>query len=144
MQANCIYISQKLRKKFDCCEPKKCISSRKNVFFERWVKKHIRTFGGDPEKVTIFGESAGSVSVSCHLVSPLSTGLFHRAISHSGTFYNTGEFAEQVLFLSSFMKNIWLLCDFNCMLLHSVKPTITIKLNARRKSFAVLKRISCA
>ena len=101
MQANCILARNS--------EKNSIAASRKNVFthvFERWVKKHIRAFGGDPEKVTIFGESAGSVSVSCHLVSPLSTGLFHRAISHSGTFYNTGEFAEQVLFLNSLMKNI--------------------------------------
>ncbi|XP_078597482.1 uncharacterized protein LOC144873739 [Branchiostoma floridae x Branchiostoma japonicum] len=49
-----------------------------------WVKENIRNFGGDPERVTIFGESAGGESVSCHLLSPLSKGLFQRAISQSG------------------------------------------------------------
>ena len=37
--------------------------------------------------MTIFGESAGSMSVSYHVVSPMSKGLFHQAISHSGTFF---------------------------------------------------------
>lgn len=40
----------------------------------RWVKENIKYFGGDPEQVTIFGQSAGSASVSYHLQSPLSAG----------------------------------------------------------------------
>ncbi|KAK6318065.1 hypothetical protein J4Q44_G00113560 [Coregonus suidteri] len=51
----------------------------------RWVKEHIHNFGGDSKSVTIFGESAGGVSVSLLLLSPLSTGLFHGAIAESGT-----------------------------------------------------------
>lgn len=51
----------------------------------RWVKENIRAFGGDPDSVTIFGESAGSASVMYHLVSPMSNGLFHRAILQSGS-----------------------------------------------------------
>lgn len=51
----------------------------------RWVRDHIAVFGGDPGNVTIFGESAGAVSVGCLLVSPLAEGLFHRAILQSGT-----------------------------------------------------------
>ncbi|KAF0738975.1 Carboxylic ester hydrolase, partial [Aphis craccivora] len=50
-----------------------------------WVKSNIEKFGGDPNKVTIFGESAGSVSVGLHLLSPMSKGLFHKAILESGT-----------------------------------------------------------
>eukprot|EP00794_Sanderia_malayensis_P000223 gene227-838_t len=52
----------------------------------RWVKKNVRSFGGDPGKVTIFGQSAGSSSVSLLTVSPLikNEGLFLRAISQSG------------------------------------------------------------
>ncbi|KAH8393204.1 hypothetical protein KR009_010756, partial [Drosophila setifemur] len=45
-----------------------------------WVRDHISHFGGDPEMVTILGMSAGSMAVSLHLASPLSKGLFHRAI----------------------------------------------------------------
>lgn len=51
----------------------------------RWVRDNIAAFGGDPHCVTVFGESAGAVSVGCLLVSPLAEGLFHRAILQSGT-----------------------------------------------------------
>ncbi|XP_034378062.1 acylcarnitine hydrolase [Arvicanthis niloticus] len=50
----------------------------------RWVKQNIAHFGGNPDRVTIFGESAGGTSVSTHVVSPLSQGLFHGAIMESG------------------------------------------------------------
>jgi len=50
----------------------------------RWVKDHITSFGGNPNKVTIFGESAGGISVMAHIASPYSRGLFQQAISMSG------------------------------------------------------------
>lgn len=50
----------------------------------QWVKKNIDKFGGNPNNVTIFGESAGGISVSMLCASPLAKGLFQRAISQSG------------------------------------------------------------
>lgn len=50
----------------------------------QWVRQHIAEFGGNPDNVTIAGQSAGSMSVSCLVASPLAKGLFRRAIAQSG------------------------------------------------------------
>jgi para-nitrobenzyl esterase len=52
----------------------------------KWVRRNISAFGGNPEKVTVFGESAGGLSTLVNLVSPTARGLFHRAIVESGAY----------------------------------------------------------
>lgn len=54
----------------------------------KWIKKNIEKFGGDPNNVTIYGQSAGAASVNFHVLSAASKGLFHKAIMQSGSVLN--------------------------------------------------------
>lgn len=54
----------------------------------RWVQNNIAKFGGDPDKVTLFGQGAGGASVHLHMLSSASENLFHRAIVQSGSAFN--------------------------------------------------------
>lgn len=61
----------------------------------KWVHEHIASFGGDPDQVTIQGESAGSASVTYHMISPLSQPYFHQAIAQSGSALSSWAFDSQ-------------------------------------------------
>ena len=65
-------------------EPKGSYAFMDQIAALKWVKENIAAFGGDPNNVTIFGFSAGGVSVHSLLTIPAAKGLFHKAISHSG------------------------------------------------------------
>ena len=63
----------------------------------RWVKANIKQFGGDPEDVTIFGESAGSAAVSTLMASPAARGLFEKGIGESGGALGEGILGQEAL-----------------------------------------------
>ncbi|KAM4636908.1 pyrethroid hydrolase Ces2e-like [Discoglossus pictus] len=75
----------------------------------QWVQENVKDFGGDPDSVTIFGESAGGWCVAAHVLSPLSKGLFHRAVAESGVALVPGSLiskAEEFSFVRNVVANI--------------------------------------
>lgn len=78
------------------------------IFALQWVQNNIQNFGGNPQNVTIFGESAGGVNVGNLICSPQAKGLFHKAIIESGVavvnFYADSK-AKGVTFVNSYIPN---------------------------------------
>jgi para-nitrobenzyl esterase len=71
-----------------------------------WVRDHIAEFGGDPDNVTIFGESGGGAKVCTLLVMPSARGLFHRAIVQSGPSLRVGNAARAGQAAEEFMASL--------------------------------------
>ncbi|KAG0430055.1 hypothetical protein HPB47_023052 [Ixodes persulcatus] len=61
----------------------------------KWIQEHIDVFGGDPAMVTVIGQSAGAMSIHAHILSPLSKGLFKRAVMLSGS-HNNLDFVDSI------------------------------------------------
>ena len=90
----------------------------------RWTRDNIRAFGGDPSNVTIYGESAGASSVCLHLLSPMSRGLFHRAIVQSGTAELPGLFCTLAPVFQNFRLFYWFSCTECISRFHEVVQTL--------------------
>ncbi|XP_056880950.1 pyrethroid hydrolase Ces2e-like isoform X1 [Takifugu flavidus] len=105
----------------------------------KWVQEHIHNFGGDPDLVTIFGESAGGISVSLLLLSPLSEGLFHRAIAESGTA------ALQLLFQDDPQPALQLVANVSGCTTESTEKTADCIKNLDMETILkILNKIKCA
>lgn len=79
----------------------------------KWIQNNINAFGGNPNNVVIFGESAGAISIGYHLISPLSKNLFKRAILQSGSAINGLSLRGKAF---SNMVTIELIKSFSCPL----------------------------
>ncbi|XP_045484310.1 acetylcholinesterase [Pieris rapae] len=74
----------------------------------QWVRRNIKAFGGNPDNVTLFGESAGSSSVSFHILSHMSKGLFHRAILQSGSSLSPWALQYRPVYMASLLTKVML------------------------------------
>ncbi len=77
----------------------------------RWVREHIAVFGGDPGNVTVFGESAGAMSIACLLAMPAAQGAFDKAILESGAGTTTTPLADAVAAARVFLDVAGLAAD---------------------------------
>src|SRR5262249_21376337 len=75
-------------------------------FALRWVQRNIAAFGGDRDRVTIFGQSAGALSVYSNLASPTAAGLFHRAIAENGAYTSFQDYLQTILSLTDAEQHI--------------------------------------
>ncbi|KAG5866107.1 hypothetical protein JTB14_013433 [Gonioctena quinquepunctata] len=110
-------------------------------FVLKWVKRNIHLFGGDSEKVTLMGQSAGSASVTYHLLSSSSAGLFRAAIGQSGSALNPWAFNREAIETAygiaaeinpGFGKNrssqelLEILCNADSEMIHAPPPNINL------------------
>lgn len=109
----------------------------------KWVKNNIVNFGGNSDKITIFGQSSGGVSVHYHLVSPSTKNLFHRAISQSGSaLLLWAKPKSQLQSLIAQQQAIFVNCDPSVNTLEMVACLRTVDANVLANSSDLFKTFS--
>lgn len=104
----------------------------------KWVRLHISKFGGDPNSVTIMGYSAGAMSVTLHMVSPMSRGLFHRAIAMSGSAVAQWEIPNDQLDLAKQQARLLGCPDDNVELIMQCLKSVIIRIQQQDAHFHII------
>jgi para-nitrobenzyl esterase len=101
----------------------------------KWVKENIGAFGGDPANVTIFGESAGGMSIGCLLAMPAAKGYYHKGILESGVGSTAGPLDQAVDIAREFLKLVGIKGD-DVKALRSlpVKQLLDVEMKMRTKA----------
>jgi carboxylesterase type B len=117
---------------------------RDQVVAMKWVKNNIEAFGGDPSSVTLFGYSAGAISITLHMVSPMSRGLFHKAILSSEAGVGPAPLPRNQLDLAKRQARIVGCPDTSPkVIIDCLKTTSAEELGNSLPQFAVILVLSC-
>jgi para-nitrobenzyl esterase len=100
-----------------------------------WVRRNIKAFGGDPDNITIDGQSAGSMSINCLMASPVAKGLFRHAIGESGAMFVPNPFTRLVSLKEDETEGLKMAQTLNVKSLAELRAIPAVQLQAKAKSF---------
>jgi para-nitrobenzyl esterase len=100
-----------------------------------WVRRNIKAFGGDPENVTIDGQSAGSMSINCLMASPVAKGLFRHAIGESGAMFVPNPYTGFVSLKEDEADGLKMAQALNAKSLSELRAIPASQLRAKAKAF---------